>query len=125
MLEVFIRNWYPATLNEMKGHWRKGAALKKRDRDIIWGYCQKLPKATGKRRVDLHLVLGKRRRERDYDNCWKSLLDALTHSDMLLDDRRAYVVQGEVTYSRDWDNWGTRITLTEAEGNYPLHLSAD
>lgn len=111
---VFIPQWRPASLNQlMNGKLRDRMRLKKSDRQIISFYCCRLPKATGKRRVTLHVVLGKRMNEYDYDNAWKSLLDGLVKCGALVDDRAEYVEQGALTYSRDWDKWGTHIVLED------------
>ncbi len=93
----------PASLNEiMAGHWSKGAALKKRDRRVIGiaAVMAGVPKATGKRRVSLAIVLPKGQRRWDADGLFKSLLDALTHAEMLVDDNPKWCELGTVSYSR-------------------------
>ena len=110
-----IPRWRPALLNELMRSVKDKIRLKKRDREMIWGSAleQKIPKATGKRRVSLHVTLGKGMREFDYDAPWKSLLDAMKHAGLLVDDPSRYAVTGPVTFSRDWQGWGTRITLED------------
>lgn len=112
---LIIPNWRPALLNNMKGHWSNAARLKKLDRKAVWAHSleQKIPRATGKRRVSLHIVLPKNGKKSDYDAPWKSLLDALVHAGMLIDDAPDYVEQGEITYSRDWYNPCTVIILED------------
>lgn len=111
---VFIPQWRPASLNQlMTGKLRNRMRLKKSDRYIITFYCCRLPKAQGKRRVTLHIVLGTRMNAYDYDNAWKSLLDGLVKCGMLIDDKPGLVEQGALTYSRNPAEWGTRITLED------------
>jgi hypothetical protein len=63
--------------------------------------------------VSLHVTLGKGMREFDYDAPWTSLNDALKHAKLIVDDSCKYVEQGPLTFSRDWKNWGTTITLDD------------
>ena len=74
---------------------------------------QKIPKATGKRRVSLHVTLGKGMREFDYDAPWKSLHDALQHAKLMGDDACPYLELGPLTFSQDWQGWGARMTLED------------
>jgi hypothetical protein len=93
----------PATLNQMLGrHWSVGAKLKKRDRLLV-GLLAKaagIPKAAGKRRVSVCLVMGPRMRTPDADAPLKSCLDALVAAGMLVDDRKEYLELGTVTFGR-------------------------
>jgi hypothetical protein len=52
-------------------------------------------------------------REFDYDAPWKSLLDAMKHAKLIVDDSCKYVEQGPLTFSRDWKNWGTAISFED------------
>jgi hypothetical protein len=110
-----IPRWRPALLNELMHSVRDKIRLKKRDRDMVCAYAwqAKFPPAGGKRRVSLHVTLGKGMREFDYDAPWKSLNDALKHAKLIVDDSCKYVEQGPVTFSRDREKWGTRITLLD------------
>jgi hypothetical protein len=110
-----IPRWRPATPNELMKSVKAKIRLKKRDHQFICTYAlqQKIQKATGKRRVSLHVTLGKGMREFDYDAPWKSLLDAMKHAGLVVDDSCEYIEQGPVTFSRDWKNWGTMITLQD------------
>jgi hypothetical protein len=89
--------------------------LKKQDLRMVCAYAwqAKIPPATGKRRVSLRVTLGEDMREFDYDAPWKSLLDAMKHAKLIVDDSCRYVEQGPVTFSRDPAAWGTVITLEE------------
>jgi hypothetical protein len=51
--------------------------------------------------VSLHVTLGKGMGEFDYDAPWKSLNDAMKHAGLIVDDARAYLEQGPVTFSRN------------------------
>ena len=72
----------------------------------------RIPVATTKRRVDLHITLGPRQREGDDDNWWKSVLDALVHAKMLIDDNRRWCEYGTPTFDRGPEK-ATVITLTD------------
>jgi hypothetical protein len=112
-----IPRWHPAPLNKlMKGHWSNGHQLKKVDRAMVAAYASRLPKAKGKRLVSLHIILHKGQRAPDPDAFFKSLCDALVHAGALVDDNRQHVELAPVTFSRDPEGWGTRITLEEMEG---------
>ena len=96
------------------GHWSKGHRLKKLDRQMIWAYAQGQPKATGKRRVELTIILKPAQRAADPDAYFKSLADGLVHAGMLTDDNRQGVELTPVTYERGTaSDWGTRIRLTD------------
>jgi hypothetical protein len=73
----------------------------------------KIPRATGKRRVSLHVTLGKGMKEFDGDAPWKSLGDAMKHAGIIADDSTQYLEMGPVTFSRNWLKWGTRITVED------------
>jgi Holliday junction resolvase RusA-like endonuclease len=89
--------------------------VKKQDREIVCAYAwqAKILRATGKRRVSLHVTLGKGQREFDVDAPWKSLLDAMKHAKLIVDDSCKCIKQGPVTFSRDWQGWGTAIELED------------
>lgn len=78
-------------------------------------YGAHVPKAAGKRRVKLTIVLGPRQRGGDPDAYWKSTLDALARAGLILDDNRQGVELASVAYER-----GTRkatvIGLTDVAG---------
>jgi Holliday junction resolvase RusA-like endonuclease len=111
VVEIRIQRWHPARLNELLGgHWSKGHRLKKRDREMVWAYSQGNPKAEGKRRVELTIVLKRAQRGGDPDSYFKSVCDALKHAGMLVDDNRQGVELAPVRYERGED-WGTIIRL--------------
>lgn len=116
MIRLQIDRWHPATVNQLlKNRW-EGARLKKRDKKIIAETCMVLkpPKATGKRRVHLTIVLKSRQRGADVDAQFKSLLDALKHAGLLVDDNSKYAELAPVEYLRgDSFKWGTLILLED------------
>jgi len=116
---IYIPNWRPATLNSLMGHWSKAHKLKKADREMIFAYCNGLPRASGKRRVSLHITYGKGMRVCDPDAFWKSTLDALVQGKMLVDDSDKYVELGEVKQKRvaKGVHMLTRITLQDIMEN--------
>lgn len=98
-----IPGWHPARVNELydRHFWNK-AKLKKRDRETVAlaKHACRIPEAVGKRRVHVTIVLGPRMRGGDVDAYWKSLLDALVHCGLLIDDRAAYVELTPVKFDR-------------------------
>jgi hypothetical protein len=108
-----IPRWYPATINQLMHSVRGKIRLKKADREMIAGYvmAKRIPRAEGKRRLSLHIVLGKG--QRGADAYHKSLLDACKHAGLILDDSSRYVELAPVTFSRDWNGWGTVIRLDD------------
>jgi hypothetical protein len=112
-----VPNWHPARVNELLGHWRKAHRLKSADRNtvVLEAYRQGVPKARGKRRVHLEIVLGPGQRGADPDAFWKSSLDALVRAGLLVDDRKECVELAPVTFSRG-ERKATVITLTDLEG---------
>lgn len=91
MTYTFTFPGHCATVNQLyAGHWGRKAKLKRRDRDIV-GIAVKVagvPRATGKRRVSIHLTMGYKMRTPDPDGIYKSLLDSLVQCGALLDDRK-------------------------------------
>lgn len=115
MHRLTVVGWHPARLNQLlAGHWSRGHRFKKADRQIVAlaARCQKIPPALGKRRVSLVIVLGPRQRAGDPDAYWKSLLDALTHSGLLVDDNRQGVELGPVEFRRGRER-ATEILLED------------
>lgn len=111
---LWIPRWHPTPLNRLLGNYHKAGQLKRADRDMVAAYARlaRIPKAPGKRRVQLEIVLGRGQRKHDPDAFWKSLLDAMVHAKVLINDTDRWVVCDPVIYSRDWE-WGSRITLLE------------
>ena len=119
VFKLVIPNWQPATTNKlMRNRWT-AARLKKADKNLVIGYClhNRLPVATGPRRVDLLITRPSNQSGRvaDPDAFWKSTLDALVHAKMLIDDSRRYCRPGEVVFAKGSQR-ETTISLTELEG---------
>lgn len=113
-----LEKFHPARLNQLLGrHWGAAARLKRRDRDLVYleALRQGVPPARGRRRVSLLVTLGPKQRAGDPDAYWKSLLDALTHAGLLLDDNRQGVELGDVAFARGACR-RTEVTLTDLEG---------
>lgn len=103
MWRITIPEWHPTRLNHMIGcHWAKGHRLKKADRTAIsaWTWGLHIPPATGPRRVRLTITLGPHQRAGDPDAYWKSLLDALVHCKLLVDDNRQHVRLDPIEFTR-------------------------
>lgn len=108
---IHILDWHPTPLNKLLGHWARSSKLKKLDRGVIAYYFADIPKAAGKRRVSLEIVLGKGQRACDPDAYWKSLLDALVHAGQLVNDSPKWVELAPVKFSRSIA--GATITLED------------
>jgi len=109
--------WHPVRLNRFTDrHWTVRSRLKKADRKRIAmeAAIQGVPKAEGRRRVDLLIVLAKGQRAPDSDAFDKALRDSLVHAGLLTDDNREGLEDGEVAFerTRDASHW-TVITLTD------------
>jgi Holliday junction resolvase RusA-like endonuclease len=99
---LHVPGWRPATVNELLRSVAGRIRLKKSDREMVATYArlQGIPLATVKRRVSLCVTLGPRERGPDPDGLWKSLLDALVHAGLLLDDNCQGVELGAVEFVR-------------------------
>lgn len=114
-----IDRWTPATVNELiDAHWRRASQLKRIDRNMIAGYValNRIPPATGKRRVELTITRGESDPGRpvDPDNWFKSLLDALVRARMLIDDSAEWCEHRFIGTERG-DRKATRIELIDLE----------
>lgn len=111
-----IPGWRPCSLNDMTGYWGKRHKIKAKDRDVIGlaVLACGIPKAIGKRRVDLLVVYPKGARSHDPDAFFKSANDALVHSGALRDDTKNYVELGSVEYAKG-EVLRTVITLTDLD----------
>lgn len=109
-----IPDWHPATVNQLLGNWKKAMRLKRIDKELVEAYvwCDRIPRASGKRRVSLEIVLWPRQRAGDPDAYWKSLLDALKAAGAIVDDNRQHVELSPVTFSRG-PRRRTRIVLED------------
>ena len=100
---IRINGWHPTPLNKLIGvHWATASKRKKSDRQVISQVeCERrLRWASGHRRVKLTIFLEPRQRAADPDAYWKSLLDALVHSKLLIDDSRTHCTLGGVEFCR-------------------------
>lgn len=118
MIQVlWLPGWAPASLNSLLGHHMKAARLKSADREMVRRavLVHDARKATGRRKVDLHLVMEQGRRRTDPDSAWKSCLDSLVSAGLLVDDNPTKCVLGRVTHSKALDGapWGTFILLED------------
>jgi len=114
---LFIPGWIPTSLNKLSGHWAERGRKKKAERNLLAAIVavQRVGEAKGRRRIDLHLVLPTGKRSPDPDNLWKSVLDALVHAKILIDDNPTWREQGVVTYARSLGGLtGTFILITES-----------
>lgn len=112
---LIIDDWHPCRLNKLVGcHWATAARRKRSDRHMVGVYAKiaRLPKATGPRRIRLRIVLAPGQRAGDPDAYWKSLLDALVHVGLLLDDNRQHVELAPVAFGRA-DKRRTEIILED------------
>lgn len=117
----WISQWHPTPLNVLLEHPMKAHRFKKQDGQFIaaYGFRQRISHAKRKRRVDLHVVLQPGQRGCDPDAYWKSTLDGLVNSRLLVNDNTQWCKQGDVTFGRapkaEPDAWGTAITLTDLD----------
>lgn len=119
---LVIPAWRPTPLNQLLGHHMKAGRLKRVDRDMIAAYAllAGIPKAEGRRRVDLLVrpnpgsrKLGiKAQRRTDGDSPWKSTLDALKHAGLLVNDTVEWCQPGTYTPTTDGP-FRTEVTLTD------------
>lgn len=96
-----IPNWSPTPVNKLYDHhWASRRKHKKSDAEIVAHYGRGVPKASQKRAVSLHVVFPSGKRMPDVDAYAKSLLDALVHFGLLVNDSSAWCVLEPVGYSR-------------------------
>ena len=96
-----IDGWRPVSLNHLlKSHWAKRGRRKRHDRDMValHALAQRVPQATGRRRISV-LVEGIRRLP-DPDNLLKSLLDAAVACGLLVDDSGEWCELGDIEVTR-------------------------
>lgn len=98
-----IDHWAPTPLNKLlNAHWAERNRMKRADHDMVY-YAAKeanIPKATGKRRVMLTIILKPRQRATDPDSPQKSLGDALVKAGLLLNDSHLWVEWEPVRFER-------------------------
>lgn len=96
-----IPNWSPTPVNKLYDHhWASRRKHKKSDAEIVAHYGRGVPKASQKRAVSLHVIFPPGKRMPDVDAYAKSLLDALVHCGLLVNDSSAWCVLEPVAYSR-------------------------
>lgn len=101
MHEIIINDYHPTTLNKlMASHWAVANKLKKRDKVEIRYASNHVPKALGKRRVELIIELGKGQRGADPDAYSKTVGDALVAAGLLVNDSHKWVEWSPVQYER-------------------------
>lgn len=103
--ELKIPNYTPPLLNELMGHPMLAHQLKRECADMVAVYrvvCD-VPKAEGKRRISLRLSGWPRSKFPDPDGCLKAILDALTLSGLLIDDKQQWCELGDVQFVRSRD----------------------
>ena len=101
--KIRIPHWHPTPLNRLlKTHWAVANRYKSMDRDIIQSYANVygMKPATGHRTVRLTIHMRPKQRAADPDAYWKSLLDALVHAKLLVDDSRTHCTLGGVEFLR-------------------------
>ena len=119
---LFIPQWRPPLVNEWRGkHWSVAHKLRRATTDLLALYAltQGVPKATGRRRVSVEILLAPRMRRPDRDAFDKLFLDAMVAAGLLLDDGdRGLAGRVEVTFRRvPAAEWGTIITVEDLDGS--------
>lgn len=100
---VLIPRWHPTRLNKLvNSHWATAHRMKQADAQMlgVYLYQAEVPKAAGKRRVEIEIVLGKGQRAGDPDAYFKSPIDALVRLGYLKDDNRQWLDLEPVKYGR-------------------------
>lgn len=105
---IIIPGWHPARLNSLLGNHHAAGRLKSKDRDIVGRACvvHQLARATGKRRVELWIVMAKGKRSADGDAFWKSALDSLVHAGALKNDSHHWCQVSPVRFLRSESDAG-------------------
>ncbi len=96
-----VPDWLPCPLNDLlRMHWAKRNRVLRIEAEFVAGYArlQHIPRARGKRRVSLRMVLQGQDKVRDADGCWKGILDHLVKARLLIDDSVEFVELGNVTF---------------------------
>ncbi len=101
---IIIPRWRPWPDNKLAGgiHWAVRKKRKDMDKSMVAVYADMsgTPKATGKRRVQLEIILTGRQKMTDPMAYAKSLLDALVHCGLLIDDTGEWVEWIPPVYTR-------------------------
>jgi hypothetical protein len=113
VMEVPI--WHPCSVNALMHSVKRRIRLKQVDRQVVWSYgrLQQIPRARGKRRVQLTIILAPFQRAHDPDAYTKSLGDALVQAHLLVNDSYLWVEWMPTRFERSTSGWGTRIMLED------------
>src|ERR1051326_4545648 len=101
---IVIPDWRPARDNQLVyKHWGTARRLKRADVEIVGAHAlvAGTPRAIGKRRVSLQIMLKGRQKEADPLAYCKSLLDALVKAHLIIDDNDRFMEWGGVARSVD------------------------
>lgn len=118
-----IPNYRPPKSNDLfRAKFRKRMHLERECKQFVAWYGRDIPKATGKRRVAMHVALAMRQRLPDSDeSCLKAVLDALTAQGLLIDDKRRWCecvpTVFELTRKRQPETVLTLEDLDDGEGH--------
>lgn len=114
---MHIPGWRPASVNQLlQRHWALAAKLKKNDQEVVSRAVMAygVPRASGKRKVSILILIPKGLRTKDPDAYYKSLLDALVRSGALRDDTRNYVEISQPRFGKG-EILETFITLEDVD----------
>ncbi len=115
---LVVARWHPTRLNVLLNvHWAVRGRLRKADDATvkIAAHNAGIPRAVGKRRVSITIVLGPRQRGGDPDTAYqKSCCDALKNAGLIRDDNRQWMAIDPITYERCKER-ATRIVLEDIE----------
>lgn len=114
---ITIPDWRPTPDNKLSHkHWAVAKSFKDTDKEMVGTYAKiaDAQPALGKRRVSLEIVLTGRQKKTDPFAYCKSVLDALTHCRMLVDDSSQFMEWGGVTWTRGTKSF-TMIVLEDLE----------
>jgi len=114
---IHIPRWLPTSDNKLTGcHWAVSRSKKAGDMNMIavTAHNQKIPKAQGKRRVEIVLTIAKSKKGRrpDPTNFYKSVMDALVGLGYLIDDNSKHM-EHLPTRLETGDETATTIYLTD------------
>lgn len=100
---LWLPGFTPTSVNLSDGrHWSEGYKLKRSDKEIVAFFAEQqgLSPANLPRKVSLRITLPKGQRSLDKSNVWKSLLDALHHAWLIVNDSPQWCEEGKVEYVR-------------------------
>lgn len=112
---ISIPNFHPTTLNKLlTSHHMAAHRMKAADTQMIgvYAYIAKVPKAAGKRRLEIVITLAPGQRGADNDAYFKVCLDSLVSLSLLKDDNRQQLELEPVRYERGAAK-ATTLILTE------------